>query len=67
MTLLVNDLSELAFSEEDIVIILVNLLDNAIEACEKLDSRRVIQFKDDAGDRAADSLDSQSRERAGGY
>ena len=45
MTLLVNDLSGLAFSEEDIVVILVNLLDNAIEACEKLDSRRVIQFK----------------------
>ncbi|MCH1981187.1 GHKL domain-containing protein [Ruminococcus sp. OA3] len=45
MTLSVNDLSGLTFGEEDIVIILVNLLDNAIEACEELDGGRVIQFK----------------------
>ena len=45
MTMTVNDLSELTISEEGIVTLLVNLLDNAIEACEKLDVNRVIQFK----------------------
>lgn len=45
MTISVNDLSPLTMSEEDIVTILVNLLDNAIEACEKLESNKVIQFK----------------------
>lgn len=45
MTMAVSDLSELAMEEEDIVTLLVNLLDNAIEACEKLDEHKVIQFK----------------------
>ena len=33
----VNDLSGLWMKEQDVVILLSNLLDNAIEACEKLD------------------------------
>ena len=41
----VNDLSELALSEEEIVTLLGNLLDNALAACEKLDSNKVIHFK----------------------
>lgn len=41
----VNDLSGLTMSEEEIVTLLVNLLDNAIEACEKLEDGRTIQFK----------------------
>lgn len=45
MTMLVNDLSGLNMKEEDIVTLLVNLIDNAVEACEELDSNRVIQFK----------------------
>ena len=31
--------------EEDIVTLLVNLLDNAMEACEKLDTGRIIRLK----------------------
>lgn len=45
ITLSVNDLSALTISEEEIVILLGNLLDNAIAACEKLDSGKIIQFK----------------------
>ncbi len=45
MTLSINDLSKLTISEEDIVILLGNLLDNAIAACEKLDDDRIIRFK----------------------
>lgn len=45
MTMLVNDLSGLNMNEEDIVTLLVNLIDNAVEACEELDCNRVIQFK----------------------
>lgn len=45
MTVSVNDLSSLTMSEEDIVTVLVNLLDNAIEACDKLEDNKVIQFK----------------------
>lgn len=41
----VNDLSGLSMHKEDIVSLLVNLLDNAIEACEKLDENKLIQFK----------------------
>ena len=41
----VNDLSGLTMGREEIVTLLVNLLDNAIEACEKLDRNRLIQFK----------------------
>lgn len=40
-----NDLSGLTVSEEDIVTLLGNLLDNAIEACERLEQDRVIRFK----------------------
>lgn len=45
MTMAANDLSKTSVSEEDIVTLLVNLLDNAIEACEKLENGRVIQCK----------------------
>lgn len=45
MVMSVNDLSGLTMSKEDIVALLVNLLDNAIEACEKLDGNKIIQFK----------------------
>ncbi len=45
MTMAVNDLSSLTMSEEEIVTLLVNLLDNAIEACGKLEQDRIIQFK----------------------
>ncbi|MDE6389333.1 MAG: GHKL domain-containing protein [Lachnospiraceae bacterium] len=45
MTMVSGDLSGLTISEEDIVTLLGNLLDNAIEACEKLTQNKVIQFK----------------------
>lgn len=45
MTVVVNDLSELTMRTEEIVTLLVNLLDNAIEACEKVSGDKVIQFK----------------------
>ena len=45
MTMVSGDLSGLTISEEDIVTLLGNLLDNAIEACEKLGGNKVIQFK----------------------
>lgn len=45
MTMQVNNLSKLTMNEEEIVTLLVNLLDNAIEACEKLSDHKVIQFK----------------------
>ena len=45
MVISVNDLSRLTMSEEDIVTLLVNLLDNAVEACEKLSGSKIIQFK----------------------
>lgn len=46
MVLAVNDLSGLTMEDEDLVTLLVNLLDNAIEACEKLEGgKKVIQFK----------------------
>ncbi len=45
MTMVSGDLSGLTISEEDIVTLLGNLFDNAIEACEKLDVNKVIQFK----------------------
>lgn len=35
---------ELVFNEDDIVVILGNLLDNAIEACEKLDTNKYIHL-----------------------
>ncbi len=45
MTIAVNDLSNITISDEDIVTLLVNLIDNALEACEKLKGNRIIQFK----------------------
>ena len=41
----VNDLSGLSIESEDIVIILSNLLNNAIEACEKCSGRKMIKLK----------------------
>lgn len=40
-----NDLSALKISDEDIVVILANLLNNAIEACEKCKGKRIIKVK----------------------
>lgn len=45
MTMICGDLSGLMISEEDIVTLLGNLLDNAIEACGKIRQNKVIQFK----------------------
>lgn len=45
MTVAVNDLSRLELCTEDIVTLLANLLDNAIEACEKVSGDKIIQFK----------------------
>lgn len=45
MVLEIGDLSSLSFAEEDIVTLLVNLLDNAIEACEFIEREKIIQFK----------------------
>ncbi len=50
MTFAINDLSKLTMAEEDLVTLLANLLDNAIEACEKPDAentalRKNIHFK----------------------
>lgn len=41
----VSDLSNLTMSEEDLVTVLSNILDNAIEACEKLENNKIIKFK----------------------
>lgn len=41
----VNDLSDLEISDEDLVILLSNLLNNAIEACEQCENRRVLKLK----------------------
>lgn len=41
----VNDLSKIQIEDEDLVVILANLLNNAIEACEKCEEKRVIKFK----------------------
>lgn len=41
----VNDLSELKIKDEDVVTILANLLNNAIEACEVCEDKKVIRFK----------------------
>ena len=57
MLITIGDLSKLALKEEDTVTLLVNLLDNAIEACEKQ--------KTGNGRRAAGSIRAQSCGRAG--
>ena len=41
----VNDLSGLKINDEDVVTILANLLNNAIEACETCEDKKVIRFK----------------------
>lgn len=41
----INDLSEMNIYDEDIVVILSNLLNNAIEACEKCFEKKVIKMK----------------------
>ena len=41
----VNDLSKLKIEDEDVVTILSNLLNNAIEACELCEDKKVIKFK----------------------
>lgn len=45
MIISVNDLSGLAMAKEDLVVLLSNLLDNAVEACRKLTENKMIQFK----------------------
>lgn len=37
----INDLSDIPISDEDIVVILSNLLNNALEACEKCDEKMI--------------------------
>ncbi len=41
----INDLSGLMIKDEDIVTVLSNLLNNAIEACETCSDKRIIKFK----------------------
>lgn len=41
----VNDLAGIRLKDEDIVIILSNLLNNAMEACEKCTGEKIIKFK----------------------
>ena len=41
----INDLSELKIKDEDVVTILANLLNNAIEASETCEDKKVIRFK----------------------
>lgn len=41
----INDLSEINICDEDIVVILSNLLNNAIEACEKCSDKKIIKMK----------------------
>ena len=41
----VNDLSDLGICDEDVVTILANLLNNAIEACEKYTDKKIIKLK----------------------
>lgn len=41
----VNDLSRLGIEDEDVVTILANLLNNAIEACETCEDKKIIKFK----------------------
>ena len=41
----INDLSEIGICDEDIIVILSNLLNNAIESCEKCHDKKVIKLK----------------------
>lgn len=45
MVIKVNDLSMCGIRDEDLVTILSNLLNNAIEACEKISQKRIIWLK----------------------
>lgn len=45
MVINVNDLSRLVMKKEDLVILLSNLLDNAIEACKNIAADKIIQLK----------------------
>ncbi len=45
MQVQINDLSNISIPNEMLVVLLSNLLDNAIEACRKLDSERSIFFR----------------------
>ncbi len=41
----INDLAQISISDEDIVTILSNLLNNAIEACEQCSGKRIVKLK----------------------
>jgi len=41
----IGDMSDIFLTDEDIVILLGNLLDNAIESCERVIGKRIIYFK----------------------
>ena len=41
----VNDLSKIRIEDEDLVVVLANLLNNAIEACERCKDKRIIKCK----------------------
>ena len=41
----INDLAAIPIEDEDLVVILSNLLDNAIEACEKCEEKKIIKLK----------------------
>lgn len=41
----VNDLSNIKMQNEDLVVLLANLLNNAVEACEKCEEKRIIKLK----------------------
>lgn len=41
----VNDLSNIKMEDEDIVVILANLLNNAIEACERCEGKKILKLK----------------------
>lgn len=43
MDIKANDLSNVQISNESLVVLLTNLLDNAIEGCQRVDGRRLIQ------------------------
>ncbi|MBQ2887000.1 MAG: GHKL domain-containing protein [Alphaproteobacteria bacterium] len=45
MEFYINDLSNFPMKDEDIVIVLTNALDNAIEACMKLNDEKIIRVK----------------------
>ena len=41
----IGDMGNLTISDQDIALILSNLLNNAIEACQKCDEKRIIKIK----------------------